>query len=68
VLRGTSATPLRVPPPVATVRAAVADFVSALERGAAMPIPLEEGLRAVAIAEACYRAARAGQAVAAEQI
>jgi predicted dehydrogenase len=68
VLRGSSATPVPVPPPVATVRAAVADFVSALERGAAMPIPFEEGLRAVAIAEACYRAARVGQAVPVEQI
>ena len=68
VLRGTSATAVPVPPPVATVRAVVADFASALERGAPMPIPLEEGLRAVAIVEACYQAARAGRAVPVEQI
>ena len=68
VLRGTSATPVAVPPPVATVGAVVTDFVSALERGAPVAIPLEEGLRAVAIAEACYRAARAGRAVPVEQI
>jgi predicted dehydrogenase len=68
LLRGTSAVPVAVPPPVATVRAVVADFASALERGAPVAIPLEEGLRAVAIAEACYRAARAGRAVPVEQI
>jgi predicted dehydrogenase len=68
LVRGTSVTPVPLPPPVATVRAAVADFASALDRGAAMPIPLEEGLRAVAIAEACYRAARMGQAVPVERI
>jgi predicted dehydrogenase len=68
VLRGTSAAPVAVPAPVATVRAVVADFASALERGAPMPILLEEGLRAVAIADACYRAARAERAVAVEQI
>ena len=37
-------------------------------RDVAMPIPLEEGLRAVAIAAACYRAARAGEAVAVEAV
>jgi predicted dehydrogenase len=68
LVRGASVTPVPLPPPVATVRAAVADFASALDRGAAMPIPLEEGLRAVAIAEACYRAARMGQAVPVERI
>lgn len=63
VLRGTSVTPLAVPPPVATVRAITADFAAAVARGAPMPIPLEEGLRAVAIAEACYKAARLNRAV-----
>jgi predicted dehydrogenase len=68
VLHGTGATAVPVPPPVVTVRAVVADFAAALERGAEMPIPLEEGLRAVAIVEACYRAARAGRAVPVEQV
>jgi len=63
MLRGTTITPLPVPPPVATVGKVVADFASALERGVPMPIPLEEGLRAVAIAQACYEAAGSGHAV-----
>jgi predicted dehydrogenase len=68
LVRGTSVTPVPLPPPVATVRAAVADFVLALDRGAPMPISFEEGLHAVAIAEACYRAAGAGRAVPVERI
>ena len=55
-------TPLPLPAPIPTVRDVLADFVTALQRGAPMPIPLEEGLRAVAIADACYRAARSGHA------
>lgn len=53
----TTLTPLRVPPSVSTVLETMKDFAAALRRGAPMPIPLEEGLRAVALAEACYRAA-----------
>jgi predicted dehydrogenase len=63
VVSGSTATPLPVPAPAATVRAVLEDFIAALQAGAAMPIPLEEGLRAVAIADACYRAARSGHAV-----
>jgi predicted dehydrogenase len=61
-VRGTTVTPLPLPDPIPTVREVLADFVTALQRGAPMPIPLAEGVRAVAIAEACYRAARSGHA------
>jgi len=61
-VHGTTVTPLVVPESTATVGAVLNDFANALRRGTAMPIPLEEGLRAVAIAEACYRAARSGRA------
>ena len=64
LVEGTTATPLAVPLPVPTVRHTLVAFVDALRRGTAMPIPLEDGLRAVAIAEACYRAARTAQVVA----
>jgi len=57
VVHETTLTPLEVPPPVSTVLETMKDFAAALRRGGPMPIPLEEGLRAVALAEACYRAA-----------
>lgn len=47
-------------PPIPTVRESLSAFAAALAAGAAPPIPLEDGLRAVAIAEACTRAARTG--------
>ncbi len=62
IVRGAVATPLAVPPPVATVLEVLRDFTRALRAGSPMPIPLEEGLRAVAIAEACYRSAASGRA------
>lgn len=68
VLHGTTVSPLPVPPPVSTVCEVLRDFASAIERGASMPIPFEEGLRAVAIAEACYQAARSGQAASVEEL
>jgi predicted dehydrogenase len=47
---------------VPTVREVLRDFVTALRAGGPMPVSLEDGLRAVAIVEACYRAARSGRA------
>ncbi|MFQ5665191.1 MAG: Gfo/Idh/MocA family protein [Candidatus Binatia bacterium] len=64
VIHGSVVAELPVPPAVPTVREVLRDFATALRRGRAMPISLEEGLRAVAIVEACYRAAQGGQAVA----
>jgi predicted dehydrogenase len=63
IVRGTAAEPLALPPPVHTVRAVLHDFATALRRGTPMPISLEDGLRAVAIAQACYRSAQVGRAV-----
>ncbi len=68
LVQGTTAVPLSVPPPVATVREIVQDFAAAVQRGGAVPIPLEEGLWAVAIALACYRAAASGRAEPVEAI
>ncbi len=61
IVHGTVPTPLTVPPPVPTVLAVLRDFTNALRSGSPMPIPLEEGLRAVAIADACYRSAESGK-------
>lgn len=54
---------LDVGPSVFTVREVLQDFVGALRTGRPMPIPLPEGLRAVAIADACAVAVRSGQVV-----
>ncbi len=68
LVQGSTVTPLAVPPPIPTVRELLRDFVTALQRGDPMPIPLEEGLRAAAIAAACYAAARSGKAIAVAHI
>jgi len=52
---------LAPPPSVFTVREALCDFVSALERGAPPPVTPLDGLRAVEIADACYRSAGEGR-------
>ena len=62
IVHGLVPAPLDVPPPVPTVIEMLRDFTTALRRGDPMPITLEEGLRAVAIAEACYRSAASGRA------
>jgi predicted dehydrogenase len=58
LVQGSAASTLALPPAVPTVREALRAFAAAVRAGGAMPVPLEDGLRAVAIAEACYRAAR----------
>jgi predicted dehydrogenase len=68
LLHGSTLSPLPLPAPVPTVREVVRDFAAAVEKGAPVPIPLEEGLKAVAVAAACYEAARAAQAVSVERI
>jgi predicted dehydrogenase len=57
---GTRVEPLPVGDTVPTVREVVRDFVAALRAGASPTVPLLEGLRAVAIVDACYAAARGG--------
>jgi len=64
IVRGTVSTVLAVPPPASTVLEVLRDFTRAIRSGTPMPIPLEEGLRAVAIADACYEAAASGRAAA----
>ena len=63
VVHGSVVSRFAISPPLATVREVIRDFAHALQREQPMPIPLTEGLRAVAIAEACYEAARSGRAV-----
>lgn len=68
IVQGWSGTPLEIPEPLPTVREILTDFTDAVRRGRPMPIPLEEGLRAVAIIDACYRSAKSGRAEAVESI
>jgi len=60
-VHGTAVSQLQVPPPAATVREVIAAFSTALQARQPMPIPFEEGLRAVAVADACYRSAASGR-------
>ncbi|MDP3937789.1 MAG: Gfo/Idh/MocA family oxidoreductase [Deltaproteobacteria bacterium] len=53
--------------PVHTVREALSDFVAAVSRGGPPPVTVEDGLRAVEIAEACYRSAASRGPVAVER-
>jgi predicted dehydrogenase len=55
-----TATALPLPDDVPTVRATLEDFARALSAERGMPIPLEEGLRASALALACRRSALEG--------
>ncbi len=59
-VHGTTQTPIPLPDPVPTVRETIAAFSHALRSGTPVPIPFEEGLRAVAVVEACYRSASSG--------
>jgi predicted dehydrogenase len=59
---GSAVEPLPVGDSVPTVREVVRDFVAAVRAGAPPPVPLAEGLRAVAIVDACYASARANAA------
>ena len=64
LVEGRTATPIALPAPLPTVREILHDFGKAVLAGRPMPIPLEEGLRAVALAQACYDSSRTGTAVA----
>lgn len=67
-VEGTTVTPLAVAPAAPTVREIVRDFAAAVRGGGPVPIPLDDGARAVAMAEACYRSLREGRTVAVEPI
>ena len=47
--------------PVPTIREALKAFYQDLSRGLPFPVTIEDGLIAVAIAEACYRSAKTGK-------
>lgn len=65
---GTAVEALPVGESIPTVREVVRDFVAALRAGAPPPITLTDGLRAVAVADACYAAARSGQVAPVEMV
>lgn len=60
-LKGYERTPLPVAPPTSTVREVLRVFVESLQRGTPPPITVDDGLKAIAVAEACYRSAATGQ-------
>ena len=63
-VRGTERTPLVLPAPVPTVREALRAFARLIRDGTPPVATVEDGARAVLVAEACYRAAASGAAVA----
>src|SRR5262249_13145159 len=60
IARGSERLTLSVPPRIPTVRETLRAFVRALREGTDFPISIEDGLRAVAIADAAYRSADSG--------
>lgn len=67
-VEGARTIPVPLGDPVPTVREVLRDFARALQQGSPVPIPIEEGLRAVAVADACYAAARSGAQAAVERV
>ena len=63
LLRGRERTELPVERDVPTVRETLRAFVGALRDGTPFPITVEDGFRAVAVADACYRSAVLGAPV-----
>ena len=63
LLRGRERTELAVEGNVPTVRETLRAFVGALRDGTPVPITVEDGLHAVAVADACYRSASLGRPV-----
>jgi predicted dehydrogenase len=59
-VQGLVRTPLPIGEPIPTVREVLHSLVSLITRGVAPPAALEDGARAVAIAEACRSSAAAG--------
>jgi predicted dehydrogenase len=65
---GATVEPIELGPPVATVREILRDFAEHLRANEPMPISFDDGLRAVAMADACRRAAESGRTVAVEAV
>jgi predicted dehydrogenase len=61
MVRGTQKRSVEVGDPVPTVREVLRAFCHGLRRNAPFPVTMEDGARAVAIAEACYRSAETGR-------
>jgi predicted dehydrogenase len=57
LVRGLERTPVPLPEPVQTVREVLRSFARLLLEGEPPPVALDDGARAVMIAEACHRAA-----------
>jgi predicted dehydrogenase len=68
LVTGKTAEPLTIAAPVSTLVEALLGFSRALREDAPMPIPLLEGLRAVALVDAAYASARSGCAVPVEAV
>jgi len=66
LIQGAERIPLAAEPLVLTIREVLRIFVDCLLDDSPFPITPEDGLRAVAIAEACYRSAETGHVVVAE--
>jgi predicted dehydrogenase len=61
MVSGAQRTPLAVEPEAPSVRETLRAFAKALRSGSPIPIPLGEGLRAMAMVDACYRSAASGR-------
>jgi predicted dehydrogenase len=68
LVTGTTVETLPVGTALPTVREVVRDFVTALRAGEAPPIPLDEGLRAIAVVDACYASRRSAGVAAVEPL
>ncbi len=63
LIRGRERRPVPLPLSAPTVREVLRAFVQALQQGEPVPVPAEEGYRAVAVAGACARSAAEGRPV-----
>lgn len=67
LLQGVERTVLSVDPPVHTVCKAIEAFIAGVQHNTPFPISIEDGLRSVAIAEACYRSVESDEMVQVEK-
>jgi len=67
-IRGREAEPMEIPPPIAALPVMLQEFVESIQNDTEPPITGEEGMRAVAIARACYKAAEERRAVRLDEI
>ena len=61
LIQGAERTALPAGPPVHTVCKAIEAFIEGVQYNTPFPITVEDGLRSVAIAEACYRSVESGE-------